>query len=56
MFFADANYEAVRLYPYGNILGSFQVVYGGSIYQSLRIPDTGGHGYQTLDALLLTDR
>eukprot|EP00250_Pteridium_aquilinum_P031206 c43238_g1_i1 orf=205-1188(+) len=35
---------------------SFQALYGGNVYQALRIPDTGGRGHQVLDALLLTDR
>ena len=41
---------------YCKIFNRFQVVHGGSIYQSLRIPDTGGRGFEVLDALLLTER
>lgn len=35
---------------------TFQAVYGGNVYQALRIPDTGHRGHQVIDALLLTDR
>lgn len=35
---------------------TFQAVYGGSVFQALRIPDTGGRGHEAFDALLLTDR
>lgn len=35
---------------------SFRTLYGGNIYQALRIPDTGGRGHQLLDVLLLTEQ
>lgn len=35
---------------------SFQALYGGIVYQALRIPDTGGREHQVLDVVLLTDR
>lgn len=34
---------------------TFQAVYGGSVFQALRIPDTGHRGHQAIDAVLLTD-
>ncbi|KAI5079873.1 hypothetical protein GOP47_0005352 [Adiantum capillus-veneris] len=39
-----------------NVGRSFRALYGGNIYQALRIPDTGGRGHQLLDVLLLTEQ
>ncbi|MCO5565077.1 hypothetical protein L7F22_018748 [Adiantum nelumboides] len=39
-----------------NVARSFRALYGGNIYQALRIPDTGGRGHELLDVLLLTEQ